>query len=220
MKLDLSNVTLWSCVFTKDENILNRTLKVMRYCLRNASFNDAVLFSAIEFWDPLVNDVRIPVLDLTRFNAYVNTSFPLHMRGDFAMSVHEDGFPIRWDLWSPEFLGYDYIGAPWPDGVVGNGGFSIESRKMLAEKRKLPHPSVNTEWIENDVVVSRSIPADVYLCRTHRAALESAGCRWAPVDVAARFSTEQTHKEQASFGFHGRIAAKEKYDAGWRLVEA
>lgn len=218
MKLDLSNVTLWSCVFTKDDALLVKTLKVLRYCLRNAEFKEAILFSATEFWDPFVKDVAICELDLTRFNVYVNTSFPLHMNGDFAMSVHEDGFPIRWDLWSPEFLDYDYIGAPWPDGVVGNGGFSIESKKMLDEKRKLPHPAINTEWIENDVVVSKSIPADAYLCRTHRDKLERAGCTWAPVETAARFSTEQTHKEQASFGFHGRIAAKEKYDIGWNLI--
>ena len=38
-----------------------------------------------------------------------------------------------------EFLEYDYVGAPWTDGQVGNGGFSLRKKsKMLELIQKVP----------------------------------------------------------------------------------
>lgn len=38
-----------------------------------------------------------------------------------------------------EFLEYDYVGAPWTDGQVGNGGFSLRRKsKMLELIQKVP----------------------------------------------------------------------------------
>jgi hypothetical protein len=216
--MNLSNVTLWSCVFTEDMRLHMDTVDVMQYCMRHAQFSEAVLFTPIQREIPGIRRVNIRPMDLTDFNVYVNTSFPLHLHGDFAMSVHHDGFPIRWDLWQSRFLDYDYIGAPWPDGTVGNGGFCIESRKMLDAKRRLPHPSREVDWIENDRVVSHSIPADVYLCRTHRKQLETDGVTWSPFGTALEFSTEQIGNDKESFGFHGRTASPEKFRRGWELV--
>lgn len=122
------------------------------------------------------------------------------------MSVHEDGFPIRPDLWSEQFLKYDYIGAPWQDNVVGNGGFNIESQRMLQEKQTLP-PSFNPV-----------APSDNYVCRIHRDTLEKRGVTFAPTEVAVEFSTELTGQAWPSLGFHGRRFQQAKYALGWQLV--
>ena len=44
---------------------------------------------------------------------------------------HTDVVPIGVpEAWTDDFFNYDYIGATWDDGVVGNGGFSWRSRKL------------------------------------------------------------------------------------------
>jgi hypothetical protein len=100
-------------------------------------------------------------------------------------------------LWSDEFLDYDYVGAPWgwhgDAHEVGNGGFSLRSRRLMqyvAEHRDefpLGHP-------EDDV-----------LCRRYRPELERCGFRWAPVELALRFSFERTGFSGVDrhFGYHG-----------------
>ena len=45
-----------------------------------------------------------------------------------------------------QFLEYDYVGAPWPDGQVGNGGFSLRKRsKMLEIIQKIRYVNGETE---------------------------------------------------------------------------
>jgi Protein of unknown function (DUF5672) len=109
---------------------------------------------------------------------------------------------LEWDggvadptLWRDQFLAYDYIGAPWPwwhDGMrVGNGGFSIRSRRLA-----------------NFVVANRHrFPArtDNNLCRDYRRQIEQEGAfSWAPEDVALDFSIENRAAGAPfrHFGFH------------------
>src|SRR5690348_15547546 len=33
---------------------------------------------------------------------------------DFCMLIHDDGFVVNPESWNPDWLNYDYIGAPWP----------------------------------------------------------------------------------------------------------
>ena len=109
---------------------------------------------------------------------------------------------IQWDswiidpaAWSDEFLGYDYIGAPWwyTDGRnVGNAGFSLRSKRLglyLAENRdRFP----------------LRLPVDDAICRKYRPLLRG-DLLFAPDEVAYRFSRERTGWERTapSFGFHG-----------------
>ena len=56
---------------------------------------------------------------------------------DFCLIIQGDGFVIHPENWTDEFLKYDYIGAPWRNLAhysfirVGNGGFSLRSKKLL-----------------------------------------------------------------------------------------
>lgn len=74
---------------------------------------------------------------IEELNAYVETGH--------CLVVQADGFICDPSRWRDQFLGYDYIGAPWPECIadydgwvvrldrnrVGNGGFSLRSKKLL-----------------------------------------------------------------------------------------
>jgi hypothetical protein len=54
-----------------------------------------------------------------------------------------------------EFLHYDYVGAPWVDGVVGNGGLSLRKKSKMLEIIKHKHyKNINEDWF-----FSRNIPS-------------------------------------------------------------
>lgn len=208
--LDLRNVTLWACVWSPDEAILDRTFRVVRYCASIANFGEVVFFSNP---NPHISgqcgwrDIRIPRLDMKGWNLFVNREVPKYIRTPFALSVHEDGFILNPELWIGEFLNYDYIGAPWLDGVVGNQGFCIESKKLLDLKATIPSTPHDSDTA-----------SDIFICRQHRSRLEQLGVRFAPTKVAEQFSTEMYGDDRPSFGFHGRNHSKRKYALGWERV--
>ena len=128
------------------------------------------------------------------------------------------GYVIRPKLWNSEFLNYDYIGAPWPivensyvdpDGNhqrVGNGGFSLRSRKLL----NVPNSShVTWEVNTNDHYRHSGYglqSEDGIICVHNRMIYEDQGCKFAPLPIAAKFSTETVLMESVrSFGFHKHI---------------
>ena len=59
-------------------------------------------------------------------------------------------------------LAYDYCGAPWKDGKVGNGGFSIRNTKLSKEQSIKYGPQTANEdkvfvkWCEDDSETSDS----------------------------------------------------------------
>ena len=116
-----------------------------------------------------------------------------HVETSHALCIQWDGYVLRGQGWDPAFLTYDYIGAPWPhfsDGHnVGNGGFSLRSRRLLDACRVLPFDGQTAE----DVVIGRR-------CRDQ---LEGQGLKFAPEPIARRFAYERTPPTGDEFGFHG-----------------
>jgi len=95
--------------------------------------------------------------------------------------------------WRPDFLDYDYIGASWPqfaDGYdVGNGGFSLRSRRLMQLCR--------------DPAFQPFHPEDVAIARINRDWLERQGMRFASRALADCFAAERAGDVTASFGYHG-----------------
>jgi tetratricopeptide (TPR) repeat protein len=117
-----------------------------------------------------------------------------HVQTSHALVVQWDGYVVNPEAWSDAFLGVDYCGAPWPWGDenrrVGNGGFSLRSRRLLDA---LASPEVVLAGNEDETIGVHS-----------RQWLESAhGIRFAPVEVANRFSFEVAYPIGKPFGFHG-----------------
>jgi hypothetical protein len=207
--IDLPDVTIFSMVWSNDARWIARVGKVLRYCLSIMRPCKAILFTHNRIIDrgyPF-EVVQIPELNWQSYNIFLNSAIPHYIHSQFAMSVHEDGFPIDVSQWDSEFLKYDYIGAPWFDYVVGNGGFNIESKKLMDLKCSIPMTDEDFR-----------LPSDRYVCSAKRQWLENNGVKFAPVPLALKFSTEQIGGGSPSFGFHGRLVSAAKYNKGWDMI--
>jgi hypothetical protein len=130
---------------------------------------------------------------------------------DYVLVVQYDGFVLNPEKWSDEFFQYDYIGAVWPIGpwggedfppelhgkdFVGNGGFSLRSKKFL---------ELSTTLFDSGKILKYQ-PEDVALCVWYRHLFEAEGFVFAPVSVARKFSYNIKDKDTLwsdEFGFHG-----------------
>jgi len=131
----------------------------------------------------------------------------------FLMHIEVDGFPVNFHLWDPAFLHYDFIGAPWPAKMlepgrtnrVGNGGCSLQSKRFRNFVDAHAH------------LYREGTLSDVFLCRDLEDSARAAGIRFAPVDLALRFSYENRlpdfpgWKPSQSFAFHGRFPCFRSY---------
>ena len=130
------------------------------------------------------------------------------------VKVQWDGYICNIKKWDPNFLKYDYVGAPFipreldaeyardKSGafyVIGNGGFSLRSKKLLEAPSKygLKDNKKFTNYHE-----------DGFFSILHRSFLSSKGFIWAPYKIAKQFSIESplsfNEIDDLPFGFHGR----------------
>jgi hypothetical protein len=167
-------------------------------CLKRLPFKHVCTFSD----RPILDGARhVPISVITSLYDYcdlllksmwpfINTS---HM-----LFVQWDAMIQNADYWDAAYLNYDYIGAVWPwhaaGSDVGNGGFSLRSKKLLHALRD--------SLIQLDPDTPDGLAEDVCIGRTYRYHLENVhGINYAPADVAAKFSFE--HGDYAgSFGIH------------------
>jgi hypothetical protein len=140
-----------------------------------------------------------------------------HVESEYCLVIQGDGYVINPHLWSNEFLEFDYIGAPWqlkrnayidPFGnhqQVGNGGFSLRSRKLLTTPQRAEVPFEVTSGSFYKTFDSGSLAEDGNICVHNRHIFEKAGNKFAPLEVAVRFSQERRIPEMRgveAFGFH------------------
>jgi hypothetical protein len=192
-RLKLPTVTLCAASSVN----LSATFAALKACVDQADFAECLLFThKPEIWDGgEIRTVPIPRLKSSQdYSTFVLRELADHIRTDHCLIVQWDGFILDARQWTADFLDYDYIGAPWPqfsDGHdVGNGGFSLRSRRLLEACR--------------DPAFRDGHPEDIAICRTNRAMLESDHrIRFADRSTAARFSFERTAPVNPTFGFHG-----------------
>lgn len=205
--IGLRKTTLVSGVFTMDREFTDRTARVLEYCMSLFTFRSLILFSVL---DPPVwysgNKIQAPILEKKNIGLLMPVIYRI-LDESRVMFVHEDGFILRPELWDDEFLDYDYIGAPWQDGVVGNNGFCMMSKKFMKATRDLPFQ--NPEDVRNE---------DEWFCRIHREKLEKK-LQFAPMEMARRFSSECVGHDEPSFGFHGRTHNPNAYEQGWKMIK-
>ena len=189
----LPNVTLVAVTSVA----LAATIEALETSMQQADFGEVILLSdqvPLARLDPTVSWRRIGRLgSRADYSRFMLRELADHIATTHALCIQWDGFVLRGDAWNPSFLDYDYIGAVWPhfDGGhnVGNGGFSLRSRRLLEVCRDLPFDGPEAE--------------DVVIGRLFRHELERQGIRFAPESVAGQFAYERTAPNGDEFGFHG-----------------
>jgi hypothetical protein len=191
--MQLPDVTL-CCVDTREPEL---ALWALRRCMAQVQFPAVLLFSQSSLVpDPPagVRVVDVQVNDIEAYSRFMLQGLAPHVQTSHLLVVQWDGFVRDAAMWDPSFLQYDYIGAPWRDAVderaVGNGGFSLRSRRLLQA------------LLDPEVMITH--PEDESICVVNRRLLEGRhGVRIAPLDVARHFSYERVDPPAPTFGFHG-----------------
>ena len=208
MKIKLENVTIAAvaCVRTSE------TIKALKYSMLGIEFKKAILLTSDDITDNEIEVVKIDKLDYEGYNRFIVYELHKYIETDYVLIVQDDGYVISPQMWRDEFLKYDYIGAPWglpTDNFsfrdpfnniirVGNGGFSLRTKKLLSLPTKL-----NLEWKPYFGFYNE----DGFFTCHNRHLFEKEGCVFAPLDVAKYFSHESQIPEIRGiqpFGFHSK----------------
>ena len=176
---------------------IEATAKALSTSLDRVTFAKAILLSdrpAAESTDSRIEWRAIaPLRSKADYSAFMLHDLHEHIDTSHALCIQWDGFVLNGEAWDPVFLHFDYIGAVWPQFAdshnVGNGGFSLRSRRLLKATQDIPYDRAEAE--------------DVLIGRTHRQLLEKRGISFAPEQVARRFAYERTPPNHREFGFHG-----------------
>ncbi len=210
--ISLDNVTLCtvSSVYIEDH------IRALKYSSQYFKFGETKFISDKEINEPGIEWIKCEEMtSLHDYSFFMVNEFPQFINTEFVLVIQADGFIINPHKWTDIFLEYDYIGAPWPhepqwgfagDTRVGNGGFSLRSKKLIDMPLKL-----NLSNRDKAVDVWHE---DAYYCVAQRKALQENGCKFAPLEVAKHFSHEIYEVDLEGiepFGFHSR-PRKEFYD--------
>jgi hypothetical protein len=170
------------------------------HCTSYINFGDAKILTHLDVEGNHI--VKIPQIStIDAYSHFMVKDLANYFTTQFVMVAQWDGFVRNIELWDNKFLNYDYIGAPWPGhllfpGVpkhfnVGNGGFSIRSKRLQ-------------DFLRDDNNLTDHRLEDVMICQLNRAYLEKCGFTYAPEDIAAKFSWE-CGEQHDSFGVHARM---------------
>lgn len=213
---------------------LNRTIETLK---DKVDITKVYWFSDI----PFSGDCNYPVVwvkipkftDFQKQYSFITLKLCPHIcTEDFNLIIHSDGYAVNPDAWTDEFLEYDYIGATWDTGMVGNGGFTLRSRKLYNSliTRDIPYDTesyfdYNSEFnifTTQDGVTK--VPEDAIICLVWRDILEKEDdIKFAPYEIADRWSVEN-HSEISpwsgkpnpwlgkSLGFHGKMGIRSFYN--------
>ena len=173
------------------------TAYAARRCM-SAGFADVRVLTDLELEVPTTPIA--PLSGIADYNSFLSRGLIAHVTTPFVLVFQWDGFVLDPSAWTDAFWDYDYIGAPWAEGSappgrrVGNGGFSLRSRRLL---EALQDPDLGFDLAR---------PEDKVICRELRPVLEQKhAIRFAPVELAERFAFEHGAPPGPVFGFHGEF---------------
>ena len=169
--------------------------------------------------------ISIPKLDIVGYSKFILNDLYRYVDTDYCLVVQADGFVLNASRWNQDFLAYDYIGAPWPSTLkmsrgdlnvsknpVGNGGFSLRSKRLLKETAK----------IEFDNLIFPSKSEDLLICHFLYEKMVEAGIKFPAPELAAKFSIESVNASYGqnpgtAFGFHGKVLRDQIFQ---RIIKA
>lgn len=207
-KIDLPSVTYCCADGRISERIIKIIIKNAEYAIQYIKFKDVVILTPYQnhVEHPTIKFIHIdPINSIYEYSQFCLRELHKHIKSKHCLLFQWDGCISNPYIWDNDFLKYDYIGAPWSQNakwikerydvnsdIVGNGGFSLRSLKLLYECRNMRLLS------HEDAVISL----------IYRKALIDKGLKFADAETGKRFAIEEPidnrHKYITSFGFHGR----------------
>jgi tetratricopeptide (TPR) repeat protein len=189
--LELPGVTL-CCIDTLNHELALRALRRSAEGIRFGKISFITDRDVVEAG--IVTRVIAPLASRDDYSEFVLKSLLPHVNTPHVLLVQWDGYAINPAAWRSEFLEVDYIGAKWfwhtDEMRVGNGGFSLRSRKLLLA---LQDPRVVLTEAEDETIG-----------RVFRPLLEREhGIRFASEPLADAFAFEAAYPIGKPFGFHG-----------------
>lgn len=196
---------------------IDRLILAAGECMKEFQFAEVKLLTSLSSDHP--NIVKIdPITSVEAYSKFMVSELNRYVDTPHVLIFQYDGFILNPSAWTDEFLKWDYIGAPWLGAqwlvdrfemppeligtrVVGNGGFSLRSKKFLE----------TCERLDRAGAFRRYHPEDIMLTVWERPLLEKEGIRIAPYEVAKQFSYEDdsvgdpkgNKSWNGQFGFHG-----------------
>ena len=210
-KLKLPNVTLLAATSVN----IDQTQIALKISSHNIQFAAVKLLCSASPTKqyPDIEYITISPMNFLGYSRLIIEDLHRYFNTPHCLIVQSDSFVVNSNLWKEEFLDFDYIGAPWSNKVqvnsdvvlnmekncVGNGGFSLRSRKLVDITSKINYENLKfpIKW------------EDVIICHYLYKEMLNNGIRFAPPELAAQFSMENVNHlygqdVNSVFGFHGK----------------
>lgn len=226
--INLPDVTLFAIDNT---NRISGTIRSLYTSMNFAKFGCVKLITSKEHIDTysgqlssdgiICEEMISPITNIDEYNYYILYNLTNHIETKFVLITQDHAFVINPESWTDEFLNYDYIGAPWPLAEnayitpfgeqvrCGNGGFSLRSKKLLDVPKKVDVPFKVYEKPDfYKMFGCINTNEDGNICVHNRHIFIDQGCKFAPVEIASKFSYESPVPENSGiipFGFHYRL---------------
>jgi hypothetical protein len=192
MKPVLDDVTICAIDCVNPELAIQAIQKSLLQC----DFKEASFFSNSKLNIPKIKSIQIDELNSKdAYSKFILKELHKYIETSHVLVVQWDGYVVDGKQWNSKYLEYDYIGAKWhwhKDGMnIGNGGFSIRSKKLLQTLSK------------NDFPFIPKMNEDDQICRFYRKELEQRYLIKFSQELADQFSYERSLPNHSTFGFHG-----------------
>lgn len=189
-KLLLPNVTLFG-IHTKNAAGLMRAAEISQ---KEIEFGNVRLITSKIFPD----DTRHQAIQ--NYSIFMVKDLYKQFFTSHVLVIQPDGYVQNASAWKDEWLELDFLGGPWEwyeDKKVGNGGFSLRSRRLC-------------EILANDQNIREVHPEDDKICRYyHDYLVDTYGIKFGTLEQAREFSIEawnvpiEQRVYKGQFGFHG-----------------
>ena len=219
-KIQLPQVTLIAISSVE----IQQTVNSLKYSMRGIDFGEVVFVTHDYALDEIKTDLSgVTIHHVNRINSkdqfsrYCVYELPRFVNTDYMILSAWDSAIVHPEQWTDEFLEYDWVGPLWTEEHgyrdkngnqvrVGNG-HSLRSKKLINLASKLDLP---WEPFTNNGQHSPGYWEDAWICVKNRHIYEEHGCKFAPIEVAAKWGRElhnppiKENEGITPFLFHGR----------------
>jgi hypothetical protein len=203
MALPLKEVTL-ICFDTRN---IDAAIESMNFSLGQIHFAESILFTTKALCsDSAINKANklgiklefiSQVSSISEYSYFILVNLEKYIKTKFCLVTQWDGWVINREKWNNNFLNFDYIGAIWPDYLenqIGNGGFSLRSKKFLESTK---------DYLLAQSDIPKLLVEDDFICRIKRIEFEEKyQIKFPDIKLANKFSIEGNGLPIECFGFH------------------